>query len=428
MNVLIVGSGGREHALAWKVAQSPRLRRLFIAPGNAGTAALTPPDQILNVALGAGDGPALASFCREESIELAIIGPEAPLAAGLTDVLQAEGVAVFGPGEKAARIEASKAYAKAFMLRHGIPTGRFAAFSEFEPALQHLRMSDYKVVLKASGLATGKGVLLPEDAQQAETALREMIVERKFGDAGNEILVEERLEGEEVSLLAFTDSKGVSVMPPVQDHKRLLDGDHGPNTGGMGAYAPAQICTPAQLRTLGATVLQRAVDALREEGAPFVGVLYAGIILAADGPHVLEFNCRFGDPETQALMPLLQSDLLEICMACAQGRLADIEVHWRDGAAACVVLASEGYPGKYPKGREIYGLDDVPADVIAFHAGTDTRKDGRVVTSGGRVLGITGQGGSIGDALASAYEGASTVRFEGMQYRADIGLREVVDA
>ncbi len=428
MNVLIVGSGGREHALAWKVAQSPLLRRLFVAPGNAGTAALSVPNQKVNVALGTGDGRALASFCREESIELAIIGPESPLAAGLTEVLQAEGVAVFGPGKKAARIEASKAYAKAFMLRHGIPTGRFAAFSEFEPALAHLRESDYEVVLKASGLARGKGVILPEDAQQAETALREMIVERKFGAAGDEILIEERLEGEEVSLLAFADSEGVSVMPPAQDHKRLLDGDRGTNTGGMGAYVTAQVCTPAQVRKLGADVLQRAVDGLREEGAPFVGVLYAGIILAADGPHVLEFNCRFGDPETQALMPLLQSDLLETCMVCAQGRLADTEVRWRDAAAACVVLASEGYPGKYPKGRVIQGLEDVPTDVVAFHAGTDIGKDGRVVTAGGRVLGITGQGDTIGDALSNAYEGVRAVRFEGMQCRADIGMRETLNA
>ncbi len=427
MNVLIVGSGGREHALAWKIAQSPQLGQLYIAPGNAGTAAVLP-GQSENVELRADDGAGLAAFCREEAIRLAIIGPEAPLAAGLTNVLQAEGVVVFGPGEKAARIEASKAYAKAFMLRHGIPTGRFAVFSEFEPALAHLQDTDYEVVIKASGLAAGKGVLLPEDAKQAETALRDVIVDRKFGAAGNEILIEERLGGEEISLLAFTDGEGVSVMPPAQDHKRLLDGDRGPNTGGMGAYAPAQICTAEQVRELGADVLQRAVDGLRDEGAPFVGVLYAGIILAADGPHVLEFNCRFGDPETQALIPLLQSDLLEICMACTQGRLADNDVRWRDGAAACVVLASEGYPGEYQKGRVIHGLEDVPTDVVAFHAGTDIGKDGRVVTAGGRVLGVTGQGSTDRDALAKAYEGVRAICFEGVQCRADIGIREKADA
>ncbi len=427
MNVLIVGSGGREHALAWKVAQSPQLSQLYIAPGNAGTAAVLP-GKSENVQLRAYDGAGLAAFCREKAIRLAIIGSEVPLAAGLTNVLQAVGVSVFGPGKKPARIEASKAYAKAFMLRHGIPTGRFAVFSEFEAALAHLRDTDYEVVVKASGLAAGKGVLLPEDANQAETALRDMIMERKFGAAGNEILIEERLEGEEVSLLAFTDGEVVSVMPPAQDHKRLLDGDRGPNTGGMGAFAPAQICTPEQVRELETDVLQRAVDGLREEGALFVGVLYAGIILAADGPRVLEFNCRFGDPETQALIPLLQSDLLEICMACTQGRLADNEVRWRDGAAACVVLASEGYPGKYPKGRVIHGLEDVPADVVAFHAGTDIGKDGRVVTAGGRVLGVTGQGSTDRDALAKAYEGVQAICFEGAQCRADIGMREKADA
>jgi phosphoribosylamine--glycine ligase len=299
MNVLVVGSGGREHAIAWKVAQSPRLENLFIAPGNPGTASLG-----VNVSIEAGDQAGLLRFCREQGIDLVIIGPEAPLAAGLGDVLTEGGVRVFGPSAAGARIEASKAFAKEFMQRHAIPSARFAIFESYEQAARHLTGVDYPVVIKASGLAAGKGVLLPETREEGLQALLGMLEQDEFG-----VVIEERLSGPEVSLLAFTDGKTVRPMLPAQDHKRLLDGDRGPNTGGMGAYAPAPVCPPEMVEQVVNTILQPAVDGLRAEGISYVGVLYAGLMLTAAGPQALEFNCRFGDPETQALLPLLKSDL-----------------------------------------------------------------------------------------------------------------------
>ena len=415
MKVLIIGSGGREHALAWKIARSPRLTQLFTAPGSAGTAPS-------NCQLPITDHSAVVSFAREQHIDLAIIGPEAPLAAGLANDLRAAGIKVFGPSQAAAEIESSKAFAKAFMARHNIPTARFATFTDFYKATGHLLSIDYPVVIKASGLAAGKGVIIPDCADDAEKALRSIMLDREFGSAGDEVVIEERLSGEEVSLLAFTDGVNVKPMPPAQDHKRLLDGDRGPNTGGMGAYAPAPICPPAMVEELTRSVLQPTVDGLRAEGRPFVGALYAGIMLTSDGPRVLEFNCRFGDPETQALLPLLDSDLLHIAEACADGRLAEVDVKWKPGAAACVVLASEGYPGKYPGGREISGLESPLDHAVIFHAGTKTI-DGKVVTAGGRVLAVTGWGDTIAEALRRAYAAAERVRFEGMQYRRDIGYR-----
>jgi phosphoribosylamine--glycine ligase len=412
MKVLIVGSGGREHALAWKVAQSPRLSKLYVAPGNAGTSPFNCQLPITN----------LPTFARDQNIDLAIIGPEAPLAAGLADDLRGAGVRVFGPSKVAAQIESSKAFAKAFMARHNIPTARFATFADFYDAIGYLLKVDYPVVIKASGLAAGKGVILPGCADDAEKALRAIMLDREFGAAGDEVIIEERLTGEEVSLLAFTDGVTVKAMPPAQDHKRLLDGDLGPNTGGMGAYAPAPICPPALVDELRRTILQPAVDGLRAEGMPFMGVLYAGLMLTSDGPRVLEFNCRFGDPETQALLPLLDSDLLDIALACAEGRLAEAEVKWKQEAAACVVLASEGYPGHYPTGREITGLESSFDRAMIFHAGTRLA-DGKVVTAGGRVLGVTGWGATIPGALARAYAAVERVRFEGMQFRRDVGWR-----
>jgi phosphoribosylamine--glycine ligase len=417
MNVLIVGSGGREHALAWKVAQSPRLTRLYVAPGNAGTAQLAQ-----NVPIQAEDSSALVAFAREQKIGLVLVGPETPLAAGLADDLRAAGVRVFGPSRAAARVESSKSFAKAFMQRHDIPTARYAAFGDFHQACGYLRQVDHPIVIKASGLAAGKGVILPESAARAEVALRQIMLEREFGVAGDEVVIEERLQGEEISLLAFTDGVTVKPMPPAQDHKRLLDGDHGPNTGGMGAYAPSPICLPALVAELTRNVLQPAVDGLRAEGHYFIGALYAGLMLTANGPRVLEFNCRFGDPETQALLPLLDSDLLGIAAACADGCLADIEITWKPGAAACVVLASDGYPGKYRMGHEIRGLDSTTQDTAVFHAGTKTI-DGKIVTAGGRVLGVTGWGATLPAALAHAYAAVGRITFAGMQYRQDIGQR-----
>jgi phosphoribosylamine--glycine ligase len=422
MNVLLVGSGGREHAIAWKLAQSPRLTALYVAPGNAGTAVSHRPSAIRNIAIPAEDTSALVAFAREKQIDLAIIGPEAPLAAGLADALRAAGVRVFGPSRAAAQIEASKAFAKAFMARHHIPTARYAAFTDFYQAIGHLLTVEYPVVIKASGLAAGKGVIVPDCADDAEAALRQIMLEREFGAAGDEVVIEERLEGEEVSVLAFTDGVTVRVMPPAQDHKRLLDGDRGPNTGGMGAYAPAPVATPELLEEVTRTILQPAVDGLRNEGRPFVGVLYAGLMLTKDGPRTLEFNCRFGDPETQVILPLLESDLLEIALACAEGKLETKEIRWKAGAAACVVLASEGYPGHSPKGRAITGLDARLENAYVFHAGT-AQSGETIVTAGGRVLGVTGWGADLRAALHNTYNAVDTINFEGMQYRKDIGWR-----
>jgi phosphoribosylamine--glycine ligase len=415
MKVLIVGSGGREHAIAWKVAQSPRLSQLFVAPGNAGTASH-------NVAIGAEDIPALVSFANKQDIDLTIVGPEVPLALGLADALRATGRSVFGPSQAAAQIEASKAFSKDFMARRNIPTARFATFADFREALKHLLSIDYPIVIKASGLAAGKGVILPDCADDAEAALRSIMLNKEFGAAGDEAIIEERLSGPEVSLLAFSDGFTVKPMPPAQDHKRIFDNDQGPNTGGMGAYAPAPILPLDLVEEFTRSILQPTIDGLRAEGKPFVGVLYAGLMLTADGPRVLEYNCRFGDPETQAILPLLESDLLDVLEACVNGRLAEINVQWRSGAAACVVIASESYPGKYPSGREIRGLDAQFDQAVVFHAGTRL-SEGQVVTAGGRVLGVTGLGDNFREAIKHAYQAVGQIEFEGMQYRRDIGRR-----
>jgi phosphoribosylamine--glycine ligase len=420
MKVLLVGNGGREHALAWKLAQSPHLTELYVAPGNAGTGVSGQWSAIRNVSIRADDSNKLVAFAKAEAMDIVIVGPEGPLALGLADELRAAGVRVFGPSRLAAEIESSKAFAKAFMARHAIPTARFATFTDFYQALGHLLTVEYPVVIKASGLAAGKGVILPDCADDAEAALRSIMLDKEFGEAGDEVIIEERLNGEEVSLLAFTDGVTVKAMPPAQDHKRLLEGDTGPNTGGMGAYAPAPICPPTLAQELTQTILQPTVEGLRAEGRPFVGVLYAGLMLTPLGPRVLEFNCRFGDPETQVLMPLLDSDLLDIALACTEGCLAETEIQWKAGAAACVVLASEGYPGQYPSGRVIHGLDAPIEEAVVFQAGTN-RKGHEVVTAGGRVLGVTGWGTTIEEALQRAYAVVDKVIFEGRQFRKDIG-------
>ena len=421
MNLLVIGSGGREHALCWKLTQSPHLERLYIAPGNAGTESFGE-----NIQVGSEDAAALVEFALDKKIDFVVVGPEAPLAAGLADALQEAGLRVFGPTEAAAQIEASKVFAKDFMDRYAIPSGRYASFTEYEPALTYLRQAEFPVVIKASGLAAGKGVIVPETVAQAEAALRSMLLEAEFGEASRQVLIEERLSGPEVSLLAFTDGRTVRPMPPAQDHKRLFEGDQGPNTGGMGAYAPAPICPPALVDEIMQTILQPTVDGLRLEGSPFVGVLYAGLMLTESGPQVLEFNCRFGDPETQVLLPLLDGDLIEILEACVDGRLDQIEVAWKEQSAACVVLASENYPGKVPIDRQISGLNpEVPGSVI-FHAGT-RRKGGAVLTAGGRVLTVTGLGNDLRSALKSAYRRVEGIYFMGMQYRRDIGQRGLQD-
>ena len=384
MRVLLIGSGGREHAIAWKVAQSLKLAKLFIAPGNAGTAA-----QGENVLLDVNRHTAVVDFCKEKRIDLILVGPEAPLAAGLADDLVAAGFRVFGPSKAAAQIEASKVFSKQFMARHNIPTARFAAFSDFEAALAHLRQVDYPVVIKASGLAAGKGVLLPDTLAQAEEELKRVMVGHEFGTAGSEVVIEERMEGPEVTLLAFSDGRTVKPMVPSQDHKRIFDGDQGPNTGGMGAYAPVPVCPPDVMAELVRIALQPAVDGLQAEGTPFAGVLYGGFMLTAQGPRVIEFNCRFGDPEAQVVLPLLKTDFLEIALACAEGRLDKMDVCWKEAAAATVVLASGGYPGKYQTDYPISGLEQNVPNSFVFHAGTKS-VNGKTVTAGGRVLAVTG--------------------------------------
>jgi phosphoribosylamine--glycine ligase len=417
MNVLLIGSGGREHAIAWKVAQSELLSKLYIAPGNPGTARLGE-----NLAVKVNDFPGILQICGERKIDLVIVGPEAPLAEGLADRLMEVGIKVFGPSQMAARIESSKVFSKDFMQRHGIPTARYATFNWLPEASAYLEKVDYPVVIKASGLAAGKGVVLPENTEEAKANLSAMLSGNMFGEAGSEVVIEERLSGPEVTLLGFSDGKTVKAMVPSQDHKRALDGDQGLNTGGMGAYAPVPACPVEIVDELVKSVLQPAVDGLREEGIPFIGVLYGGFMLTQEGARVIEFNCRFGDPETETILPLLESDLLEIALACADGRLEEVEVQWKKGAAACVVVASGGYPGSYATGLPISGLDRDAADCFVFHAGTKA-VDGRVVTAGGRVLCVTGWGKDLRSALGIAYSRIESIRFESMQYRKDIGWR-----
>jgi phosphoribosylamine--glycine ligase/phosphoribosylformylglycinamidine cyclo-ligase len=417
MKVLIVGSGGREHALAWKIAQSPLLDRLYIAPGNAGMAVrgeLVP--------LQVEDAVGLAKFAHEHQVDLAVIGPEAALVAGVSDALRAAGIAVFGPSQAAAQIESSKRFAKDFMAAHRIPTARYEAFTEYVKARNYLETVSYPVVIKASGLAAGKGVVLPDTMEEALRCLDEIMLQHRFGEAGDEVVIEERLEGEEVSLLAFSDGQTVSVMPPAQDHKRLLDGDQGPNTGGMGTYAPAPALSRADIVRITRDILQPTIDGLREDGLSFSGVLYAGLILTREGPKVLEYNARFGDPETQVILPLLESDLLQILFACAQGNLAAQPVSWKSAAAVCVVLASGGYPEKSYTGCVIEGLDKPIEDGVIFHAGT-ALKNGLVVNSGGRVLGVTAWDQDLVSAIQRAYHAVDGIHFEGMQYRRDIAHR-----
>ena len=418
MRVLLVGNGGREHAMAWALTRSPELTQLYVAPGNGGTASLP---KCENVPIAAGDITALLRFAQEQDIALTAIGPEAPLVDGITDVFGAAGLRVFGPTQAAAQIEGSKAFSKKFMQRHGIATGRAELFTDAQKAATYLDSLDEVPVLKASGLAAGKGVILPESKEDAQQALHALMTERQFGAAGDTVLIEERMAGPEISVLAFCDGESVSLMPAAQDHKRLLDGDRGPNTGGMGAFAPAPRATRALLHTAWEDVLLPTVHGLAEEGAPYIGVLYAGLMLTENGPKVLEFNCRLGDPETQVLLPLLENDLLEIMDCCVEGGLDDLTVRWRSGAAATVVAASAGYPGEYSTGQPISGLlKAAERGSTVFHAGT-ALVNGEIRTAGGRVLAVTGMGANLAAAVDLAYAGMSEISFDGMQFRTDIG-------
>lgn len=416
LTVLVVGSGGREHALAWKISQSPRLGRLICAPGNPGTALHA--DNIPIPAMAVDD---LVGYAQRERVDLVVIGPEAALEAGLSDALRQAGIAVFGPSRAAAQIETSKSFAKDFMARHAIPTARYAIFNQVAEAHAYLDHVAHPVVIKASGLAAGKGVFIPGSMAEAHAALNRLMVEGVIGEAGREIVIEERLAGEEISLLAFCDGAHIVPMPAAQDHKRLLDGDLGPNTGGMGAIAPAPGSTPELEACILETILQPAVNGLLAEGLPFQGVLYAGLILTPEGPRVLEFNARFGDPETQVLLPLLETDLLDVLEACTRGSLDDLQVCWKPGAAACIVLAAPGYPEHARIGSPIHGLDVHMDNSVIFHAGTSC-VDGEIRTAGGRVVGVTCLADDLPAAVNTAYELVSKITFDGMQYRHDIAL------
>ena len=417
MNILVIGSGGREHAITWKVCQSPKAEKVFVLPGNPGTGQIA-----INVdGISVDDHNAVITYCKTNQIDLVIVGPEVPLADGLVDSLSSAGIRCFGPSQAAAEIEASKVFSKDFMMRHDIPTAKYATFTHLEEVLDYLKKVDYPIVIKASGLAAGKGVVLPDTVEEAKSTLEDILVKKVFSEAGTEVIIEERMTGQEVSLMAFTDGTTVVPMLPAQDHKRLLDGDEGPNTGGMGAYAPAPVFTDAMLQETVAKVLQPAVDGLRKEGRKFVGVLYAGLMLTPNGIHVLEFNCRFGDPETQVVLPLLETGLVEIAEACVDGRLNKINVEWKNGAAVCVVLASKGYPEKPEKGQVI-SFDELPKDMICFHARTK-QNETDVLTAGGRVFGLTAWSSNIASAVEKVYTNIDKVTFDGVQYRKDIAHR-----
>ena len=418
-NVLLVGRGGREHALAWKLAQSPHVGRVFVAPGNGGTAAGG--DKIENVAISESAIDDLIEFAGSNAVDLTVIGPEAPLVDGIVDCFERAGLRCFGPVAGAAQLEGSKRFSKEIMDRVSVATAEYQTFTDHADAVGYLRAVDTPVVIKASGLAAGKGVIVANSTAEAELALNRIMVDHEFGDAGSEVIIEERLFGQEASVLAFCDGTTIVPMPAAQDHKPLLDGDLGPNTGGMGAYAPTPLVDSDLMEEVVIGVMEPVVRAMALEGFPYVGVLYAGLMLTEDGPKVLAFNCRFGDPEAQVVLPLLETDLYEILTACVDGTLDNVRIRWSDQIAATVVAAAEGYPGPNPTGRVITGIGDansVPG-VTVFHAGTAL--DDEVVTAGGRVLAVTGVQPSLPMALACAYHGIEHIEFEGMQYRNDIG-------
>lgn len=418
IDILLLGSGGREHALAKKLAESPRCGTLYIAPGNGGTL-----QEGVNVALAEDDPEAVAAFAREEGIGLVVIGPEAPLVAGVADAVRAAGVACFGPGAEGAQMEGSKRFSKELMERAGIPTAAYGSFTDEEAALAYVREQGAPLVVKADGLAAGKGVVVATEQDQAEEAVRECFA-GAFGDAGSTVVIEECLTGPECSLLAFTDGKTVRPMATAQDHKRALEGDRGPNTGGMGVYSPVPIVTDEELAVM-KQVMVDTVAELAAEGIDYRGCLYGGFMLTPEGPKVLEFNARFGDPETQVILPRLENDLVDVMLACAEQRLDEVELSWRDEWAVAVVLTSAGYPGSYKKGKVITGVEDADAldGVTVYHAGTAVTDAGELVTSGGRVLAVTALGDTFEAARDLAYAACEKIDFEGKTLRHDIGLK-----
>ena len=417
-NVLIIGSGGREHALTWKLTQSPRIGKLYVAPGNGGTRQVAE-----NIPINAADIHGLVQFVKKNKVDLTIVGPEEPLALGIVDIFRAQGLRIFGPTRAAAEIESSKAFAKNLMNEIGIPTATFKIFNEYDRALAYIHERGAPIVVKASGLALGKGAYVCKTVTEAENALKEIMISRVHKDAGDEVVVEEFLDGQEISIHAFCDGKSFILMPPAQDHKQIGEGDEGKNTGGMGTIAPVSWVSADMLQIISERIIQPTLEALAKRGRLFSGLLYPGLKMTSNVIKVLEFNARFGDPETQSYMRLLKTDLLDILEACVHGRLAELAIEWHPGFAACVVIASGGYPDEYEKNLSIHGVAEaerVP-DVVVFHAGT--KFDGGLKTSGGRVLGVTAVGATLRDALDRAYEAVRLIHFKGMQYRCDIGAK-----
>jgi phosphoribosylamine--glycine ligase len=421
MNVLVVGSGGREHAILWKLAQSPKVEKLYCAPGNGGTAQLA-----VNVPIPVHDFAALAQFVKEEGIDLTVVGPEGPLLAGIVDFFQQRSLPIFGPSAKAAMIEGSKSFAKCLMKRYGVPTARYESFIDYQSALAYVKEQEVPIVIKADGLAAGKGVVIAGTQAEAQAALHQIMQGSEFGQAGSRVIVEEYMSGEELTLLAFVDGETVKPMITSQDHKAVYDGGKGPNTGGMGSYAPVPHLSGKLVDEIVETIVKPIAAGMVKEGIPFRGVLYTGLMITAEGPKVVEFNARFGDPETQAVLPLLETDLVDILIAVINGELSSIEIAWKQESAVCVVMAAPGYPGKYPKGAVIEGLGAETDGQVVFHAGTKQTEKG-MVTDGGRVLGVTGIAGSLAEARDAAYAAVDRISFEGKHFRTDIaasGLRK----
>lgn len=422
MNILIIGNGGREHALAWKVRQSPLADKVFVAPGNAGTAL---EKGIKNVAISSTDLPALVQFAKDNQIGLTIVGPEAPLVAGVVDAFRANGLKIFGPTQSAAQLEGSKSFAKDFLARHQIPTAEYQNFTEIDPALAYLKEKGVPIVIKADGLAAGKGVIVATTMEQAEDAVKDMLSGNAFGEAGSRVVIEEFLDGEEASFIVMVDGKNVEPMATSQDHKRVGEGDKGLNTGGMGAYSPAPVVTAEIHQRVMEQIIYPTVQGMAAEGNVYTGFLYAGLMIMPNGqPKVIEFNCRFGDPETQPIMMRLESDLVELCLKACEGKLDSIQSKWREQAALGIVLAAEGYPNDYRKGDEITGIPAENATQKVFLAGVEKQGD-KLLTNGGRVLCATALGNSVFEAQQSALKLAEQIHWQGRFYRRDIGYRAV---
>jgi len=417
MKVLVIGGGGREHALVWKISKSPKVSKIFCAPGNAGISRIAE-----CVSIRADDVQGLLSFVKHNKIDVTVVGPEAPLVLGISDAFRSEGLKIFGPSKAASKLEGSKAFSKNIMLKYNIPTAEAGVFTDYDNAIEYIRKKGTPIVIKADGLAAGKGVIVATNEKEAADAVKAMMIDMVYGDAGKMIIIEECLTGEEVSFLVFTDGRDIIPMPLSKDHKRVFDNDKGPNTGGMGAYSPVPTISDEMYLSIMDDIIVPVIEGLEREGYTYEGVLYTGLMITRDGPRVLEFNCRFGDPEAQPIIMRLSSDIMEIIEGVVGRRLGMVNVKWSDSASVCVVMASGGYPDKYRNGKIISGLNDVAGmdDVMVFHAGSAYNNE-NIVTAGGRVLGVTALGEDIGKAKEKAYEAVGKIYFDGMQYRKDIG-------